>query len=158
MFQKISGREKFFMNKGGITIFCWSFCLTVPKYFIGEHFSVSEKFFYRKFLCIGGGGSITVLLKFFVSQDRNEKLCKRALFFRKFSGIEKNLWIRGRVSRFSVKIFKSHSAENFRKGLLLFLRNFLASKNFMDERRGVSRFSVETSLSHSAEKLRIGTL
>ena len=49
-----------------------SFCLTVPKYFIGEHFGVSEKIFYRKFSCIGGG--ITVLSKFFVSQDRNEKL------------------------------------------------------------------------------------
>ena len=33
-----------------------SFCLTVPKYFIGEHFGVSEKFFYRKFSCIGRGG------------------------------------------------------------------------------------------------------
>ena len=33
------------------------FCLTVPKYFIGEHFGVvSEKFFYRKFSCIGEGG------------------------------------------------------------------------------------------------------
>ena len=26
-----------------------SFRLTVPKYFIGEHFGVSEKFFHRKF-------------------------------------------------------------------------------------------------------------
>ena len=32
-----------------------SFCLTVPKYFIGAQFGVSEKFFYRKFSCIGGG-------------------------------------------------------------------------------------------------------
>ena len=51
VFQKISGREKYFMDKrGGITIFRRSFCLTVLKYFIGEHFGVSEKFFYRKFL------------------------------------------------------------------------------------------------------------
>ena len=28
----------------------------------------------------------------------------------------------------------SHSAENFRKGILLFLRKFLVSKNFMDEK------------------------
>ena len=40
---------------GGITIFRRSFCLTVPKYFIGEHFGVPEKFFYRTFSCIGGG-------------------------------------------------------------------------------------------------------
>ena len=28
----------------------------------------------------------------------------------------------------------SHSAENFRKGILLFLRKFLVSKSFMDEK------------------------
>ena len=44
------------LDKGGsITIFCRSFCLTLPKYFNGEHFGVSEIFFYRKFSCIGGG-------------------------------------------------------------------------------------------------------
>ena len=47
----------------------------------------------------------------------------------------------------------SHSAENFRKGILLFLRKLLVSKSFMDE-RGVSRFSVENFWSHSAEKVR----
>ena len=61
-----------------------TFCHTVLKNFVGEHFGVSEKFCYRKFSCIGGGG-ITVLSKFFVSQDRNEKLCKGTLLFcRKF--------------------------------------------------------------------------
>ena len=75
------GYRKNLDQKGGsITIFRRSFCLTVPKYFIGEHFGVSEKFFYRKFSCIGGGG-ITVLSELFVSQDRNEKLCKGALLF-----------------------------------------------------------------------------
>ena len=56
MFQKISGREKYFMDKKGgvITIFRRSFCLTVPK-FIGEHFGVSENLFYRKFSCIRAG-------------------------------------------------------------------------------------------------------
>ena len=60
------------------------------------------------------GRGITVLSKFFVSQDRSEKLCKGTLLFRKFSGIEKNLWIRGGSSRFSVEIFWPHSAEKFR--------------------------------------------
>ena len=59
VFQKISGKEKYFMDKrGGITIFRRSFCFTVPKHFIGEHFSVSENFFYRKFSCIRGGGHL----------------------------------------------------------------------------------------------------
>ena len=47
----------------------------------------------------------------------------------------------------------SHSAENFRKGILLFLRKFLVSKSFMDE-KGVSRSSVENFWSRSAEKFR----
>ena len=77
----ISGIEKVWIRGGGsITIFRRSFCLTVPKYFIGEHFGVSEKFFYRKFSCIEGGG-ITVLSELFVSQERNEKLCKGTLLF-----------------------------------------------------------------------------
>ena len=53
------GYRKSFDKGGGgsITIFRRSFCLTVPKYFIGEHFGVSEKFFYRKISCIEGGGA-----------------------------------------------------------------------------------------------------
>ena len=82
---KISRREKYFMDKkGGITSFRRSFCLTAPKYFIGEHFGVSEKVFYQKFSSIGGGRGITVLSKFFVSQDRNEKLCEGTLLSGKF--------------------------------------------------------------------------
>ena len=42
-------------RRGSITIFRRSFCLTVLNYFIGEHFGASEKFFHRKFSCIGGG-------------------------------------------------------------------------------------------------------
>ena len=52
----------------------------------------------------------------------------------------KNLWIRGGISRFSVEIFMSHSAENFRKEILLFLRKFLVSKSFMDEKGGITFF------------------
>ena len=126
--QKISDRKKYFMDKrggGGVSRFSVEFLLTVPKYFIGEHFGVSEKFFYRKFSFIGGGRGITVSSKFFVSQDRNEKLCKGTLlFFRKFSGNEKNLWIRGGLSRFSVEIFMSHSAEKFSRGTLQCVTNF----------------------------------
>ena len=61
------------------------------------------------------------------------------------------------MSRFSVEIFVSHSAEKVRKGILLFLflRKFPVSKSFMDERGGgVSRFSVENFWSHNAEKFR----
>ena len=53
-----------------VLIFRGNFRLTVSKYFIGEHFGVSEKFFYRKFSSIGWGHHSFV--EFFVPQDRNE--------------------------------------------------------------------------------------
>ena len=34
----------------------------------------------------------------------------------------------------------SHSAEKFRKGIILFLRKFLVSKSFMDEKGGITFF------------------
>ena len=74
---------------------------------------------------------------------------------RKFRVSKKNLWIRGGISRFSVEIFMSHSAEKFRKGIVMFLTKFLVWKSFMDEGGGgVSRFSVENFWYHSAEKFR----
>ena len=122
----ISGTEKVWIREvGSITIFRRSFCLTVPKNFIGEHFGVSEKFFYRKFSCIGGGGASRFCRIFLSHRTETKSFVKEPSVFGKFSGIEKNLWIREGISRFSVEIFMSHSAENFRKGILLFLRKFL---------------------------------
>ena len=134
VFHTISGRENYFMDKGGggvITIFRRSFCLTVPKYFIGEHFGVSKKYFYRKFSCIGGGASR--FCRNFLSRRTERKSFVREPFC--FPEI---FWYR--LSRFSVKIFMSHSAENFCKGILLFLRKFLGSKTFMDEKGGITFF------------------
>ena len=103
VFQKISGREKYFMGGGvGITIFRRSFCLTVPKYFIGEHFGVSEKFFYRKFSCIGGGGASRFCRNFLSHRTEMKSFVKEPFCFPEIFGIEKNLWIRGGISRFSV--------------------------------------------------------
>ena len=59
----------------------------------------------------------------------------------------------GGLSQFSVGIFLSHSAENFRGGTLQCFRKFRVSKSFM-HKKGISLFSVETFLSHSAEKFR----
>ena len=58
--------------------------------------------------------------------------------FQKISGSEKFMDKRGegRVSRFSVEKFLSHSAEKLRRGTLLCFRKFLVSKKFMDKRGG----------------------
>ena len=46
---------------------------------------------------------------------------------------------RGLITIFSQN-FMSHSAENFRKGILLFLRKFLGSKSLMGEKAGITFF------------------
>ena len=48
------------------------------------------------------------------------------------------LWMKRGVSRFSVELFWSHSAENFRQRILLFLRKKLVWKSFMDEKGGIT--------------------
>ena len=84
VFQKNSGREKNFMDKrgGGYHDF--------PSKFLSQ---CTEKFHWRTLWCFRkilsskifmhrrGGGGILDLSKFFVSQDRNEKLCEGILLF-----------------------------------------------------------------------------
>ena len=63
------------------------------------------------------------------------------------------------VSSFSVEIFWSHSAENFRGESLWCFTTFGCRKS-LDKRGGgeVSIFSIEIFLSHSAEEFRRETL
>ncbi len=73
----------------------------------------------------------------------------------------KNVWRRrGGVSKFSVKNFLSHSAdENFRTRILYCCINFGYRKSLEERGEGeVSRFSVEKFLSHSAENFCRGIL
>ena len=58
---------------------------------------------------------------------------------RKFR-VSQNFMHKKRISLNSVENFLSHSAEKFRKRILLFLRNFLVSKSFMDEKWGITFF------------------
>ena len=127
VFQKISGREKYFMDKRG-----WVSRFSVENFL--SHWT--EIFHWRTLRCfrkiplskifMHRKGGITVLSNFF------EKLCKGTLLFSgKFLVSKKNLWIRGSISQFSVEAFMSHSDENFRERILLFLRKFGVSKNFM---------------------------
>ena len=112
-----------------------SFCLTVPKITVGEHFGVSGKFRNRKNLCIREGEGITFLRrKLFVTQYRKISLGNTSVYQRN-SGIEK-LYAREREggSRFTVENFLSHSTEKFRWGTLRCIRKFRLSKNFMHQR------------------------
>ena len=132
-------------------------CLTLPKNFVGEPFSVSisgasKNFMYKRamsrfstdFFCLA-------VPKKFV----REPFCT---VFQKKSGTEKFSCIRGGgVSRFSVDFFLSHTVEKLHRGILLCFRKNLVSKKFMLQ-RVMSRFSVENFLSHSTETFRRGTL
>ena len=92
---------------GGITIFRQSFCLTVPKHFIVEHFGVSEKFFYRKFSCIGGGG-ITVLSNFFSHRTETKSFVKEPFCFPEIFLYRKKFMVkRGLIAIFSRNFYVS---------------------------------------------------
>ena len=136
----------------GYQISPWkTFCHTVSKGFLGEHFGVYGNFGYRKILCIREGGGI----------ERFLRGALRCIW--KLRNIEKFYAFcvseREGVSHFSVENFLSHSIEKFRWGTLRCIGKFRVSKNFVCIREGgVSHFSVENFLSHSTEKFRWGTL
>ena len=128
--------------------------LTVPKKIVGEPFSVSlisgiEKVFASEayvtiFDFLSKVFCLTVP-KVFV----REPFCAVFHFF----VFRKSMDERMRVSRFSVEIYLSHSAEKFCRRTLQCFINFGYRKRFCF--RGLchdSRFSVEYFLSHSAEK------
>ena len=75
------------------------------------------------------------------------------------SGIEK-VWIKreGRSIKILRRTFLSHSAENFRRGILYCCINFEHRKSLDKMGGGVTRFSVASILSHSAENYRRGIL
>ena len=90
-FRKLRVSKVFMDKRRGwcITIFCQSFCLTVPRTVVGEPFCVSENFGYRK--CFWIREEVCVLrffVKVCVSQSRKIWYGKPSLFHRK-SGIEK---------------------------------------------------------------------
>ena len=85
-----------------------TFCHTVPKNVVGEHFVVSENFGYRKILCIGEG---------VIERERE----------REKEGERERETERGGVSRFSVENFLSHSSDKIRRRTLLCFERFLVS-------------------------------
>ena len=133
-----------------------TFCLTVPRNFVGKSFSVSlpsgaEEVWIRE------GGLSRFSVKNYLSHSAEKFRGWGESFSVSFiSGIDK-VWIRGgeAVSRFSVQNFLSHSAEKSSKGTLKSFTKFGYGKFFCI--RGLChdfRVSVEIFLSHIAEKFR----
>ena len=151
------------MHKKGISLFSVElFFVSVPKKIGGEPFCVSKKFWYRKFPCIVGGGSITDLESVTVSSKifcltvpKNfvgEPFCVSENFC-----VEKKLWIRGGGGYhvfpseiFCLTVPKNIVGEPFGVLEMFWYQNFFWII-------GVSGF-CRIFLSHSAEKLHGGTL
>ena len=115
-----------------------SFCFTVPKISVGESFTVASISGIEK-VWIRGGGVSRFSVKIFCLTVPKISVGE-SFTVASISGIEK-VWIRGggggggRVSRFSVENFLSHSAENFRRGILYCCFSFGYRKS-LDKRGG----------------------
>ena len=147
----------FYENEGVSRLFVHNFCLTVTKNFVGEQFSVSEIFNYRKIFFHEKGISRFCVENFCLTAPKNfvgDPFCvSKKFLYRKFSCIG-----RGGGIMVLPEIFCFTGPKNFVRGAFCFTK-VLVSKKFMDKRgEGVSRFSVKNFLSHSAEKSRRGTL
>ena len=108
----ISGTEKVWIRggRGSIKIFRRSFCLTVPKHFIGKHFGVvSEKFFYRKFSCIGGAGASRFCRNFLSHSTETKSFVKEPFCFPEIFWYRKKIMDkRGHITIFSRNFYVSH--------------------------------------------------
>ena len=119
---------------GGITFSRRNFLVSQCRKILGHPFNLSETLGYRNFFCTYG-----------VSQFFVDNFCLTVpktfvgipSMFQKNWGIEKFHALSG-VSQFFVEKFFSHSAEKFRRGILLVLRKLLVSKSSMDEKARIT--------------------
>ena len=122
------------------------FCLTEPKNFVGESFSVSLTSGPEKIWIKEGGG----VYQDFPSKNfclSSEKFCRGILYCCNNFGYRKSLDKGGGITIF--RRFLSHCIEIFHWRTLWCFRKILSSKIFM-HRRGASRF-CRNFLSHRTE-------
>ena len=109
-------------ERGGNQDLPWKkFCLTVPKDFVGESFSVALISGTEKIWRRGGGCIKTLRRKFIVSQCRKVS-CGNPLLLNYFR-LPKKFGEEG-VSRFYVEKFLSNNAENSCRGIFRCCINF----------------------------------
>ena len=148
-FRKFGVSKNFMHNRGYHNFPSKIFCLTVPK---NSH--CVEIFHWRTLWCFRKillskiflhrrGGASRFCRKILFHRTETKSFVKELFCFPEIFWYQKKFKdkrVRGGLSLFSVEIFMSHSAENFREGILLFLRKFLISKTFMDEKAGFHVF------------------
>ena len=134
-----------------------TFCLTVPKNFVGKHFSVSKNFGYRKILCIREGGVSRFSVENVLSRSTEKFRWGTLRFFRKFR-VSQNFMHKKGISLNSVEKFLSHSADKIRTRTLLCFERILESKIFKQSRGEASRFFGKYFYLTGPKKLRQGTL
>ena len=117
-----------------------TFCHTVPKLFVGEHFGVSENFVYRKNFMHKKRISLNSVEKFL--SHSADKIHRRTLLCFEIILVSKIFKQgRGKLHGFVENFFVSQDRnEKLCKGTLMFSRNFLVSRSFMDEKGGITFF------------------
>ena len=108
----------FYEKEGVSRLFVPNFCLTIPKNFVGEQFSVSENFDYRKSFLLEKGISRFCVENFCLTVSRNvvgDPFCvSKKFLYRKFSCIGG-----GEGHHRFAEIVLPHSTETFRRATLL---------------------------------------
>ena len=113
------------MQKRGYHDFSFKiFCLTVPKNFVGEHFSVSENFVHRKILCMRRGYLKTPLKNLCLTVPidkirRRTLLCLKEFRYRKVSSKGG-----GKLHGFFEKFLISQGRKNFAREPFCVAENF----------------------------------
>ena len=110
----------------------------MPKNFVGEPFSVLKTSGNEIFSCIGGR-ALRFFQMFCFTVPKN--FVRVIVVFRKGSGMGK-IWIKGRLSQFSVGVVLFHSAKRCRRGTLLLSENFVILNLFMHRGSGITILSI----------------
>ena len=126
------------------------FCLTVRKKFLGTTSKIQNVSDLGNFFVYHGFPSIFLS---HISEKLREEPSNVSNSFK--CQVSKKLMQKNGISRLSVEIFLTQSAEKFRWGTLRYIRKVRLSKNFMPK-RVISLFSVECFFTYTAHKVRWG--